>query len=30
MYRIVKDGAEMALTEAPNYVRKAKNGCFVL
>lgn len=30
MYRIVKDGAEMALTEAPNYVRKAGNGCFVL
>lgn len=30
MYRIMRDGAEMALTEAPNYVRKAENGCFVL
>ena len=30
MYRIVKDGAELALIEAPNYVRRAGNGCFVL
>ena len=30
MYRIVKDGAELALIEAPSYVRKAENGCFVL
>ena len=30
MYRIVKDGAELALIEAPSYVRQARNGCFVL
>lgn len=30
MYRIVKDGAELALIEAPSYVRQAENGCFVL
>ena len=30
MYRIVKDGTELALIEAPNYVRRAGNGCFVL
>ena len=30
MYRIVKDGAALALIEAPSYVRKAENGCFVL
>ena len=30
MYRIVKDGAELALIEAPNYVRRAGNGCCVL
>ena len=30
MYRIVKDGAELALIEAPSYVRQAGNGCFVL
>ena len=30
MYRIVKDGAELALIEAPSCVRRAGNGCFVL
>ena len=30
MYRIVKDGTELALIEAPSYVRQAGNGCFVL
>ena len=30
MYRIVKDGAALALIEAPTYVRQAGNGCFVL
>ena len=30
MSRIVKDGAELALIEAPSYVRQAGNGCFVL
>lgn len=31
MYKIIKnDGAVLALTEAPNYIKKADNGCFVL
>ena len=30
MYRIIKNGAELALIEAPSYVRQARNGCFVL
>lgn len=30
MYKITKDGAPMGMTEAPNYVRRAQNGCFVL
>lgn len=30
MYKIIKDGATLALTEAPNYVRRQKNGCFAL
>ena len=30
MYRIIKNGAELALIEAPSYVRQAGNGCFVL
>ena len=30
MYRIIKDGTELALIEAPSYVRQARNGCFVL
>lgn len=30
MYRIVKDGTSLCITEAPTYVRQAENGCFVL
>lgn len=30
MYKIIKDGAMVAQTEAPNYVRLQKNGCFGL
>lgn len=30
MYRIVKDGTSLGMTEAPTYVRQAGNGCFVL
>lgn len=30
MYKIIKDGTTLAMTEAPNYVRQAENGCFVL
>ena len=30
MYRIVKDGTSLGMTEAPTYVRQAENGCFVL
>lgn len=30
MYKIVKDGETVAMTEAPNYIRMAGNGCRVL
>ena len=32
MYRITKteDGAVLGMTEAPNYIRKSENGCFIL
>ena len=30
MYRIVKDGTSLGMTEAPTYVRQAGNGGFVL
>lgn len=30
MYKITKDGATVALTEKPNYVRLQENGCFAL
>jgi hypothetical protein len=30
MFRITKDGAALAMTEAPTYVRRHENGCFVL
>ncbi|MBS6800529.1 MAG: hypothetical protein ACLT5P_09860 [Flavonifractor plautii] len=30
MFKIIKDGAALGMTEAPNYVKKAENGCFVL
>ena len=30
MYKISSAGATLAMTEAPNYIRQAENGCFVL
>lgn len=30
MYRIKKDGATVAMTEEPTYIKQAENGCFVL
>lgn len=30
MYKITKDGTTLAMMEAPNYVKQAENGCFVL
>lgn len=30
MFRIISDGGSVGMTEAPNYVKQAKNGCFVL
>lgn len=30
MYRIIKNGAAIGLTENLNYVKQAENGCFVL
>ena len=30
MFKITKDGATVAMTEAPNYIKQAGNGCFVL
>ena len=30
MFKIIKDGTSLGMTEAPTYVRKAENGCFVL
>lgn len=30
MYRIIKDGASIGMTEAPNYIKKAANGCYNL
>ena len=30
MFRIIKDGANLGLTENLNYIKKAENGCFVL
>ena len=30
MYKIVKDGETVAMTEAPNYIRMAGNGCRAL
>ena len=29
MFKITKDGATLAMTEAPNYIKQAENGCFV-
>ena len=30
MFRISKDGASLGMTEAPNYIRKAENGSYIL
>lgn len=30
MYRIIKDGANIGLTENLNYIKQAENGCYVL
>lgn len=30
MYKIIKNRAVLAITEAPNYIKLAKNGCFIL
>ena len=30
MFKIIKDGALIGMTEAPNYIKKAANGCFNL
>lgn len=30
MFKITKDGATVAMTEDPNYIKQAENGCFVL
>lgn len=30
MYKIIENGDTLAMTEAPTYVRRADNGCFVL
>lgn len=30
MYKIIKDGVTLAMTEAPNYIKQQENGCFAL
>ena len=30
MFKIIKEGTSLGMTEAPIYVRQAENGCFVL
>ena len=30
MFRIIKDGVSVGMTETPNYIRQAENGCYVL
>ena len=30
MFKIIKEGTSLGMTEAPTYVRQAENGCFVL
>ena len=30
MFRIIKDGASLGLTEKLNYIMQAENGCYVL
>lgn len=30
MYKIIKDGTTLGMTEAPNYIKLLENGCFAL
>lgn len=30
MFRIIKAGAGIGLTESLNYIKKAENGCYIL
>ena len=30
MYKITRDGATLAMTEAPTYIKQAENGCLIL
>lgn len=30
MFKIIKDGGGVGMTEAPTYIKKAENGCYVL
>ncbi|MEG1593368.1 MAG: hypothetical protein RR350_03080 [Oscillibacter sp.] len=30
MYKIIKDGTTLAMTEAPNYIKRQGNGCLAL
>lgn len=30
MYKIIKDGATVGMTEAPNYIKQTENGCLAL
>lgn len=30
MYKIIKDGDTLGMTEAPNYIKQTENGCFAL
>lgn len=30
MYKIIKDGTTLAMTEAPNYIKRQANGCYAI
>lgn len=30
MFRIIKDGVSVGMTETPNYIKQQENGCFAL
>lgn len=30
MYKITRDGVQLGMTEAPNYIRRQENGCYAL
>lgn len=30
MYKIIKDGGSIGMTEAPIYIKQAENGCYIL